>query len=49
VLDGNVACVGVDAIKTRSNVEIVRIKTAFWRDMEKIGIAKTEQIVYPEP
>ncbi|MBO7133872.1 MAG: hypothetical protein J6W06_06930 [Bacteroidales bacterium] len=49
VLDGNVACVGVDVKKTRSNIEITRIKTAFWRDIEKVGNAETEKLIYPEP
>ena len=48
-LDGNVVCLGVDVRLTRNNVKITSIRTAFWRDVKKIGHSENEQLIYPEP
>ena len=48
-LDGNVVCLGVDVRLTMNNVKITSIRTAFWRDVKKIGHSENEQLIYPEP
>ena len=48
-LEGNVVCVGVTLKKTKNNVEICNIGTAFWRDIRKIGNSENEILIYPEP
>jgi hypothetical protein len=48
-LDGNVVCLGVDVRLTRVNVKITSIRTAFWREIKKIGHSENEQLIYPEP